>query len=220
MQTTHYQPGAPNTPPALRRCADPADGPPISLIGDPALLDRKAIALFCSVHCPGDLILKSYDLARTLRATPATLIGGFQSPIEKEFLELLLRQPVPQPGRAAPPSPSVIICPARGLANMRIPRPWRDPLAAGRLLLLSTFPDSLRRPTAASAARRNTCVAALAHRILILHAAQGGKTEALCQQALAAAKPVYTLPSPHNAHLIALGAQPIPPDDPAALLAG
>ncbi|MYC95722.1 MAG: hypothetical protein F4X14_12195 [Caldilineaceae bacterium SB0661_bin_32] len=101
---------------------------------------------------------------------------------------------------------------------MRIPRPWRDPLAAGRLLLLSTFPDSLRRSTAASASRRNACVAALAHRILILHAAQGGKTETLCQQALATAKPVYALPSPHNAHLIALGAQPIPPDGPSALL--
>ncbi len=163
--------------------------------------------------------LKSYDLARTLRAHPATLIGGFQSPIEKEFLELLLRQPARQPGRAAPPSPSVITCPARGLANMRIPRPWRDPLAAARLLLLSTFPDSIRRPTAATAARRNVCVAALAGRILILHAAQGGKTAALCQQALAAAKPVYTLPSPHNTHLITLGAQPISPPDPVALLA-
>ena len=59
---------------------------------------------------------------------------------------------------------------------------------------------------------------ALAHCILILHAAQGSKTEALCQQALAAAKPVFTLSSSHNAHLIALGAQPIPPDDPSALL--
>ena len=220
MQITRYQPSAPAIPYALRRCIDHAPDTPVSLLGDPALLDRKPIALFCSVHCPGDLILQSYDLARTLRAYPATLTGGFQSPIEKEFLELLLRQPASQPGRAAPPSPSVIICPARGLATMRIPRPWHHPLAAGRLLLLSTFPDSLRRPTAASASRRNTCVASLAHRILILHAKQGGKTEALCQQALAAAKPVYTLPSPHNAHLIALGAQPISPDDPSTLLAG
>ena len=220
MQITRYESGSPLVPPSLRPYTNPTGGPAVSLIGDPALLDRKPTALFCSVQCPGDLIIKSYDLARALRAHPITLIGGFQSPIEKEFLELLLRQPAPQTGRAAPLPPSVIICPARGLANMRIPRPWRDPLAADRLLLLSTFPDSLRRPTAASASRRNACVAALAHRILILHAAQGGKTESLCQQALAAAKPVYTLPSPHNAHLIALGAQPISPDDPAALLAG
>ena len=219
MQITRFQPGAPGIPLPLRHCAALAPDTPISLIGDPALLDRKPIAIFCSVHCPGDLILKSYDLARTLRAIPVTLIGGFQSPIEKEFLELLLRQPASQPGRAAPSSPSVIICPARGLANMRIPRPWRDSLAAARLLFLSTFADTIRRPTAATAARRNACVAALAHRILILHAAPGGKTAALGQQALAASKPVYTLPSPHNAHLIALGAQPISPRDPVALLA-
>ena len=220
MQITRYQPGAPGIPPALRRCAaDPADGSPVSLIGNPALLDRKPIALFCSVQCPGDLILKSYDLARALRTAPVTLIGGFQSPIEKEFLELLLRRPPRQPAHTDTGLPSIIICPARGLANMRIPRPWRDPLAAGRLLLLSTFADSIRRATAATAARRNACVAALADRILILHAAQGGKTAALCQQALAAAKPVYTLPSPHNTHLITLGAQPISPPDPVALLA-
>ena len=30
---------------------------------------------------------------------------------------------------------------------MRIPRPWHHPLAAGRLLLPSTFPEILRRPT-------------------------------------------------------------------------
>ena len=218
MQIVRHEPDAPAIPSALRRCADPTAGTPVSLLGDPALLDRAAIALFCSVQCPGDLILKSYDLARALRAHPITLIGGFQSPIEKEFLELLLRQPAHQPANAAPPSPSVIVCPARGLASMRIPRPWRDPLAAGRLLLLSTFPNSLRRPTAASAARRNACVASLADRILILHAAQGSKTAALCRQALAAVKPVYTLTSPYNAHLIALGAQLLSPDDPSALL--
>ena len=218
MQITRYQPDTPGIPPALRPCIDHTAETPISLLGDPALLDRKPVALFCSVQCPGDLIIKSYDLARALRAHLVTLIGGFQSPIEKEFLELLLRQPARQPGHAESPPPSVIVCPARGLANMRLPRPWRDPLAAGRLLLLSTFPDSLRRPTAATAARRNACVAALAHSIFILHAAQGGKTETLCRQALAAAKPVHTLPSPHNAHLIALGAQSIAPDDPSPLL--
>ena len=77
-----------------------------------------------------------------------------------------------------------------------------------------TNPQTLKQGVFENGPRRNACVANLAHRILILHAAQGGKTETLCQQALAAAKPVYTLPSPHNAHLIALGAQPISPETP------
>lgn len=223
MQITRYQPGAPDIPPALRLRSDPdcaapdGNAPAVALIGDPALLDRKPVALFCSVQCPGDLIIQSYDLALTLRAYPVTLIGGFQSPIEKEFLELLLRQP---PGPPPSASPSVIICPARGLANMRIPRPWRDPLAAGHLLLLSFFPDSLRRATTTTAAQRNARVATLAHRLLILHAKQGGKTDALCQQAISARKPVFCLHSPRNAHLIARGALPLSPNQPAPLLAG
>ena len=217
MHTTHYPPGAPDLPPALRPYTA-ANSPSITLIGDPVLLDRKPFALFCSVQCPGDLILKSYDLARALRAKPLTFIGGFQSPIEKEFLELLLRRPASQLRQTASASPSFIICPARGLANMRIPRPWRQPLDAGRLLLLSTFPDSIRRPTATTSSRRNACVAALAGSILILHAKQDGKTEALCRQALAASKPVYTLPSPYNDHLIALGARTLNPEKPGTLL--
>ncbi len=207
MNVTRYEPGAAAMLPALRRFTDAADGQTATLIGDPSLLDREPVALFCSVQCPGDLILKSYDLARSLRTSPLTFIGGFQSPIEKEFLDLLLRQPVTQPGQTAPASPSVIVCPARGIARMRIPRPWREPLHTGRLLLLSTFADTVRRPTAAAAARRNAGVAALAGRFLILHAKQGGKTADLGERALAAGKPVYTFDAPANAHLIALGAQ-------------
>lgn len=207
MLITRHQPGAAGFPPALKPCIDPEGGPPITLIGDPSLLDRKPVALFCSVRCPGDLIIKSYDLARSLRTSPATFVGGFQSPIEKEFLELLLRRPAARQDQTVLPSPSVIVCPARGIGTMRVPRAWRRPLDAGRLLLLSIFHDSIRRPTAATAARRNACVAALADRLLILHAAEGGKTADLCRQALAAGKPVYALDSPANAHLTALGAQ-------------
>ena len=91
--------------------------------------------------------------------------------------------------------------------------------AAGRLLLLSTFPDSLRRPTAATAARRNACVAALAHRILILHAAPGAKPQPSASRPSPPPNPSTPSPPPDNAHLIALGAQPISPPDPVALLA-
>ena len=69
------------------------------------------------------------------------------------------------------------------------------------------------------ATRRHPCVGALADSILILHAKEGGKTAALCQQALAAGKPVYTLDSPYNAHLIALGAQSVSVDELVTQLA-
>ena len=173
------------------------------LKGDPTILDRKLLGFFCSVRCPGDVIVKTYDLARSLRSTEVTLIGGFQSPMEKEFLDLVLRESSP-----------AVVCPARGLGAMWIPKAWKKPLASSRLLLLSYFDDAIRRPTAAIAAQRNAYVAALADNLLIAHAERGGKTETLCKVGLAQAKPVFALDSPDNAHLMELGAVPIAAGDP------
>ena len=185
----------PDTPAALNRCFNAVSTPAVSVLGDPALLDGLPTGFFCSVRCSGDIILKTYDLAKALRGAEITLIGGFQSPMEKEFLDVLLW------GRVR-----VVICPARGLGNMRVPKNWRAPLADGRLLILSFFDDNIRRPTAAIVAERNTCVAAVSDRILVAHAQPNGKTEALCKQALTSRKLVLTLDSPYNAHLMALGA--------------
>jgi len=179
----------------------------ITLKGDLGILDKRLIGFFCSVRCPGDIILKTYDLARALRETDMTIVGGFQSPMEKEFLDLLLR------GAA-----SVVICPARGLGNMRIPKGWKKPLDEGRLLLLSFFDDNIRRPTTTIAARRNAYVATLADRLFIAHAEKGGKTGKLCKDALARGKPVLTLDSPDNTPLIELGALPVSFDNPQLLL--
>ena len=195
MQPRRYEPGMPDTPTALNRCFNAVSTPAVSVLGDLALLDDVLTGFFCSVRCPGDVILKTYDLAKALRGAEITLIGGFQSPMEKEFLDVLLW------GRVR-----VVIFPARGLVNMRVPKTWRAPLTDGRLLILSFFDENIRRPTAAIVAERNTCVAAVCDRILVAHAQKNGKTEALCKQALTSRKPVLTLDSPHNAHLIALGA--------------
>ena len=155
-------------------------------------------AFSAPVRCPGDTILKTYDLACALRCADVTLIGGFQSATEKEFLDLVLRG-----------SASVVVCPARGLNAMRIPKSWKNPLADGRLLLLSFFGDNIRRPTATIAARRNAHVAALANRLLITHAEKGGKTEKLYKDTLAQGKSVFTLDSLDNTHLLELGAVPV-----------
>ena len=171
------------------------------------ILGKTLIDFFCSVRCPGDAILKTYDLARMLRETNATIVGGFQSPMEKECLDLLLR------GLA-----SVVVCPARGLGRMRIPKNWKEPLAEGRLLILSFFDDSIRRPTVNLAVKRNAYIAALADRILIAHAEKSGKTEALCKEALADGKSVFAIDSLDNAHLVELGVVPVKAEDFAPLV--
>ena len=171
--------------------------------GNLYLLREQLTALFCSNRCPGDLILKTYDLARAMRDAGVPVIGGFQTPMEKECLRLLLRGSQP-----------VVVCPARGIEKMRIPHDWRIALDQERLLILSPFSKAHRRPTASIAAQRNDLVAQLAHRVLIVHAAPGSKTEAFARTLVDAGKPLLTLDSPANANLLALGAEAVGPERP------
>ena len=134
--------------------------------GNLRLLEEPLTALFCSARCPGDLILMTYDLARVLRNTWTPVIGGFQTPMERECLRLLLRGKQP-----------VVVCPARSIDNMRIPRDWRGPLNEGKLLVISPFLGTVRRATAESAAQRNELVASLAAQVFIAHARRAQKQD-------------------------------------------
>ena len=172
--------------------------PETAHLGNLPLLDEPLTALFCSNRCPGDLILKTYDIARAMRDAGVPVIGGFQTPMEKECLRLLLRGEQP-----------VVVCPARGINNMRIPRDWRPALDDGHLLVLSPSPANVKRPTAELAAQRNDLVASLATGIFIAHAAPGSKTEAFARRLADAGKPLLTLDSPANANLMAMEAEVI-----------
>ena len=76
--------------------------PALHTLGNLDLLRLPLTALFCSRKCPGDAILKAYDLAQELREKEIPVIGGFHTPVEKDMLEILLRGKGP-----------VVICPAR-----------------------------------------------------------------------------------------------------------
>jgi predicted Rossmann fold nucleotide-binding protein DprA/Smf involved in DNA uptake len=162
----------------------------VTALGDLALLDRRPLALFCSSRCPGSLIVQTSDLAHALADRSATVIGGFHTPVERACLEILLAGAGP-----------LIVCPARGMVKT-IPVELRKPLADGRLLLLSPFAESERRVTAELAAARNRFVAALAARVWFIHAAPGGRTEALAREVIGWGKPVYTLAHQDNRNLV------------------
>ncbi|WP_448541851.1 DNA-processing protein DprA [Roseiflexus sp.] len=174
----------------------------VFLLGNPELLQYDSLGLFCSTKCPGNVILKTYDLARALRDARVPVIGGFHTPMEKECLAVLLRGPQP-----------VIVCPARGLEGVRPVTEVRDGIRAGRVLLVSIFAPKQRRATAALADQRNRFVAALASRSFVSHAAPGGKTEALCREMIAMGKTLFTVDAPENANLLTLGAKPLVIED-------
>jgi predicted Rossmann fold nucleotide-binding protein DprA/Smf involved in DNA uptake len=169
----------------------------VALWGERAIWFKRngpLLALFCSAKAPASIILQMHDLAQQWRTGTMTVISGFHSPVEQECLAVLLRGPGP-----------VIVCPARGLSRMRLKRGYKEPMAAGRLLLMSPFGEKVRRMTADMALTRNRFVAALADAVLIAHAQPGSKTEQLAQEVLGWGKQVYTLHHPANEHLLASG---------------
>lgn len=150
-------------------------------IGNIDILQQKLLGLFCSAGCPGDIVLRTYDLARSWRDNGVAVIGGFHSPMEKECLDFLLRGKQP-----------LVICPARGIEKMHIPKVWQKPLTDGRLLILSPFPAKYHRPTVALGAARNALVAALADELFVPYAEPGGKTAQLVRKANSLGKKVAT----------------------------
>ena len=171
-------------------------------VGNVALVGQSLLALLCSVKCPGNAILKTYDLARGLRDAGVPVVGGFHTPMEKECLELLLRG-----------TQSIVVCPARAIEGMRIPQAIRAGIDAGRVLLLSPFAAKHRRATAQLADQRNRLVAALASQIFVAYAAPGGRTEELCREIIAKGKPLLTVDIGENSNLISLGAKPVSIDE-------
>ena len=117
-------------------------------------------------HLPGQDSVAMVKAAKW-RDTGRCVISGFHSPVEKECLQILLRGTQP-----------IIICPARSLPR-RVPPEWQQPLAAGRLLVLSPFTARENRVTADLATRRNEFVAALANEVFIVHATAGGHLDSL-----------------------------------------
>lgn len=183
-------------------------------IGNLNILEKPLLGFFCSTTCPGEVILRTYDLAIALREAGVPLIGGFHTPMEKECLALLLRGTQP-----------IVICPARSIAQMRLPAAWRQAVATKRLLILSPFAAKHRRPTVELTEQRNRFVAALSAHILVAHAASQSKTAALCLELLRQGKQVFALTHTANDHLLAAGAHIAmitalctavsgPPDDP------
>jgi hypothetical protein len=86
---------------------------------------------------------------------------------------------------------------ARALPH-RVPPDWKQPLTAGRLLILSAFTATANRITAGLAARRNDFVAALADEVFIAHATVGGNLEELIPRLQARGIPRVS-PQPHPA---------------------
>jgi predicted Rossmann fold nucleotide-binding protein DprA/Smf involved in DNA uptake len=201
-RTTIYR-GLPNYPSRLATFLGDHAPAVIWVAGNPDILERvdsgtaSSLALIASVRSPMPMLDLLLSLMRPLSEANITFVGGFHAPLERRCLDLLLKT-----------DQQALICLARTLVAARVPSHWQHPLVEGRLLILSPFPGSLRRPTTESARVRNECVAALASGFLIPHASPRSKTELQARALVNQGRPVWTLDHPANGILLQLGARP------------
>lgn len=164
-------------------------------LGNLEILQQKMLAVFCSREYPPVLRKPALDLMEQLRERGTVVISGFHAELEQECLAVLLkgRQPL-------------VWCMARRLPYKRLTQEQRGAMAQGRLLIFSIFGNKVKRAAAQTARTRNEGAAALAEKILTLHAVPGGNTENLCRRIIGWPKPLFALDHPDNAHLLGMGA--------------
>ncbi len=199
LLTTHWilNPEDSGFPAKLAKTYRECDERDVHGIGDASILKQPSLGLICSVQCPGNIVIQTFDAIRTLRDSGVLLAGGFHSPMERECLDFLLRGQQP-----------VIVCKATGLKNLRLPKEFKIAIDEGRMIVISSFATEVSRTTKATAQERNDLVADLASAILVPHASGGGQAEALSMRCLNRGQPLFTFPAEENSRLIELGARP------------
>jgi len=161
-----------------------SDAPPLTILGSTNWIDGTAhpmVALFSSVKAPARAILQAHELAQQWRTEPITIVSGFQSPLEKEVWSVLIRDIVSP--HAAPPEqvgPRLVKVLARGMVKRLSPQEQHG-VTMGDVVLVSPFDEQVRRATRQMAFTRNLVAAALADRIVVGHAEEGGSTARLVE---------------------------------------
>ena len=117
----------------------------MTMLGNRDLLGQFTVGFLASRRVPPEAVMRCLDWATRMRDEGVCVMSGFQSPLEKEVLDILLKGT----------SPLILVLARRMWDARHIPSLFRQPLADGRLLVISPVSQSVRRVDAHSAALRN-----------------------------------------------------------------
>ena len=123
--------------------------------GETALLSEPLLGFIASRECPGHVLLETLDRVPEWVNVGRVIVSGFHSPLEQQVLRSVLRRK----GR-------VVKVLARGMTDYRPTAEEREPMAAGRMLVITACPPEVRRTTRETALARNRLVLALASEII------------------------------------------------------
>ena len=111
-------------------------------LGNTELLKLRKTAFLCSREIPASVVLKCYDWAIAQRDQDNCVISGFHSQIEKDVFHYLLAGTQP-----------IIMALARGMKE-KIEPELKAAVDAGRLLIITSFDNSVKLVTAETAEKR------------------------------------------------------------------
>ena len=138
-------------------------------LGNKQILNNPMTAFFCSDKYSSKSVLACYDWATEMKKAGRIVISGFQSRLEKDVLEILIKGSQP-----------VVMALARGIYKS-CPIQYADAVREGRMLILSQFEDELTVVTKEQAYARNIKVIELATDVVIGHINEGGMLEAIAK---------------------------------------
>jgi predicted Rossmann fold nucleotide-binding protein DprA/Smf involved in DNA uptake len=139
--------------------------------GETALLAEPLLGLIASRECPGHVLLETLDRVPEWVKAGRVIVSGFHSPLEQQVLCSVLRRK----GRAV----KVL---ARGMTEYRPQPEEREPLAAGRMLVITACPPEARRTTRETALARNRLLLELATEIVVPHVTEKSPLATLLSQ--------------------------------------
>jgi predicted Rossmann fold nucleotide-binding protein DprA/Smf involved in DNA uptake len=142
-------------------------------VGNPALLTKRLLGFIASRECPGHVLLETLERVPEWGKGGRVIVSGFHSPLEQQVLRSVLRRQ----GR-------VVKVLARGMTDYRPAADEREPLASGRMLVITACPPKQVRITRKSALARNRLVMALATDMVIPYVAQGSPLATMHERAL------------------------------------
>lgn len=134
-------------------------------IGNSSLIDLPKTAYFCSEKFHPRAVFASYDWAKQMRDEKRCVISGFQSRIESDVLEILLRGESP-----------IILVLSRSIYK-KIPKHYKPAVDAGNMLILSPFPTGISRFNSKTGFQRNCWIMQHTDEVVIGSMTLGGMLE-------------------------------------------
>jgi predicted Rossmann fold nucleotide-binding protein DprA/Smf involved in DNA uptake len=141
---------------------NPVSGKRYFYVGNIALLTGYSLGLISSRECPGHVLLETLARVPEWVQADRVIVSGFHSPLEQQVLRSVLRRK----GR-------VVKALAHGMTEYRPTTEEREPLAAGRMLVITACPPEVRRTTRETALARNRLVLALSAETTFPYIADG-----------------------------------------------